>query len=386
LSGETGDILVRIFRSGLAAIALLSAGTALAGPPAWSFSESSGQVIVVSPGTSRIAHRNDVLKIGDTVSTGPNGRAIVVRGEEYLVVAPNSRFRIADPSRSGEMTQIVEQAGNIVYRIKKKATPHFGVQTPYLAAVVKGTTFSVTVNERGATVQVLEGRVEVATRDGGATYMVLPGDIGSVSATATQTLDVRGRETRQLVSPLPPEAMPPAEDDKTAATPALWEDAPKASLDGVIVTAVGEGPVRLDSLSDGLVRGDSSLGAVVATAAVAARAPAPVPITGTGPETDHPAPVSTDNEVVIVALPPTPADLPPPPVQAPPVGANGPAPVVTQVVVAPTFPVAGNSGNSGNNGNSGSSNNGNGNGNNGNGNGNGGPNGRWGGPGRPGRN
>src|SRR3546814_14786860 len=63
----------------------------------------------------------------------------------------------------------------IVFSIKKKLTPHFGVQTPYLAAVVKGTTFSVTVDGTGASVQVVEGAVEVSTLDGGARDLILPG-------------------------------------------------------------------------------------------------------------------------------------------------------------------------------------------------------------------
>src|SRR3546814_1605096 len=67
---------------------------------------------------------------------------------------------------------IVESAGNIVFSIKKKLTPHFGVQTPYLAAVVKGTTFSVTVDGTGASVQVVEGAVEVSTLDGGARDLI----------------------------------------------------------------------------------------------------------------------------------------------------------------------------------------------------------------------
>ncbi len=278
----------------------------------------------MTPGASRAAARNDTLKVGDTVATGPNGRAIVVRGQEYLVVAPNSRFRIADPAKSGGMTQIVEQAGHIVYRIKKKATPHFGVQTPYLAAVVKGTTFSVTVDERGATVQVLEGRVEVATRDGGAAYMALPGDIGSVTASARQTLDVKGRETRSIVSPLPPEALPSATEERTEATPALWTDTPAPALEGSITASIGEGPVRLDTLSDGLVRGDSSMNAVIATTATA-RTSAPVPVV--------PASVVAPTEIA----PPVPATVAPPVVTAPAIvsPAVGAAPPVIAAVVVP---------------------------------------------------
>src|SRR3546814_6588562 len=91
--------------------------------------------------------RSDVCS--SDLITGPNARAVLVRGEEYAIVAPNTRLEIADPAKSGGLWQIVESAGNIVFSIKKKLTPHFGVQTPYLAAVVKGTTFSVTVDGTG---------------------------------------------------------------------------------------------------------------------------------------------------------------------------------------------------------------------------------------------
>src|SRR3546814_7530531 len=90
---------------------------------------------------------SDVCSSDLKVITGPNARAVLVRGEEYAIVAPNTRLEIADPAKSGGLWQIVESAGNIVFSIKKKLTQHFGVQTPYLAAVVKGTTFSVRSEE-----------------------------------------------------------------------------------------------------------------------------------------------------------------------------------------------------------------------------------------------
>ena len=71
---------------------------------------------------------------------------MLVRGEQYAVLAPNSRIQIADPTPSQGLMQIVEQIGNVVFSIKKGGVPHFGVTTPHLAAVVKGTTFSVTVD------------------------------------------------------------------------------------------------------------------------------------------------------------------------------------------------------------------------------------------------
>jgi hypothetical protein len=399
-------------RLGVAALGLLASGTAFAGTPGWSLSESSGQVSIISTGLVKAAVRGGVLATGDVVNTGRNGRAVLVRGEEYLVVAPNTRLRVADPAKTGGLTQIVESFGNVIYKIKKMTMPHFAVDTPFLAAVVKGTTFSVTVTEKGASVQVIEGRVEVATRDGGASFMVLPGDIGSVSATAPGRLNVQGRETRSIESPTPEKAAAAVAASAEDNTPVV--EAQRVRFDGAIDAAIGEGSVRLDTMSDGMVKGDSALIAVVASTAQGAQqteAPTTAPIPAVG-STDM-APPATDAETVLTALPPMPApepapvavpptasDLPPAPlpdpgpeiivIPSPPVAQTSPAspPPASQPspppVVAATPPAAvpsgnsgpGNSGNGNNgngNGNSGSGNNGNGNsgsGNNGNGNGN----------------
>ena len=85
------------------------------------------------------------------------------------MVAPGSQVRLPADAAKGAVTQLVEEAGNVVFMIKKMAMPHFAVQTPYLAAVVKGTTFSVSVDDKGASVHVLEGAVDVATVDAART-------------------------------------------------------------------------------------------------------------------------------------------------------------------------------------------------------------------------
>ena len=251
------DETVGRLRFAIALPGLLMATSALGGVPSWTLSEASGPVTVASSGMVRVGNRGATLSAGDAVATGAKGRAVIVRGQEYLVIAPNSRLRVADPAKHGGVTQIVEQLGNVVYRIRKMATPHFAVETPFLAAVVKGTTFSVTVTESGASVQVIEGRVEVETRDGGARYLVLPGDIGSVSAKALGRLNIQGRENRTIVSPN--EGRGPAVP--TAPTAQLLQGdetavaAAQPPADARITVAVSEPPVRLGAATDGMVSG-----------------------------------------------------------------------------------------------------------------------------------
>ncbi|NJS15150.1 MAG: FecR domain-containing protein [Sphingopyxis sp.] len=183
--------------------ALLLVSPAQAQTRSWQLSEVSGSVSVETAGKSVAAARGMALKAGDAVTTGATGRAVIVRGGEYAIVSPKSRIRITKPQEDGAITQIFQSIGSVLFKIKKKETPHFGVSTPYLAAVVKGTTFNVTVTPNGATVQVTEGRVEVGTKDGGAKDMIVPGRIGRVDARDPQLLKVVGDDEKSIRSPLP---------------------------------------------------------------------------------------------------------------------------------------------------------------------------------------
>jgi FecR protein len=269
---------------GLALIAMMSSTSAWAGSVPWTVSESSGTVNVLHAGTSKIVQRGGALAIGDVVLTGAKGRAVLVRGKEYLVVSPNSRISIADPAQSGGFIQIVQNWGSAVFKIEKKTEKHFAVKTPYLAAVVKGTTFNVTVDEKGARVQVTEGRVEVATPDGKAVSMVMPGEVGLVAAGDRLRLRVQGIESRVIDSPQrgsePVEARKDdvvaeladeqqvAQAEETPVANAETQDS-SASASVKISQPIGEGEVKLETVTSGLVRGDSSLVASVKPVQVA---------------------------------------------------------------------------------------------------------------------
>ncbi|MGC8030557.1 FecR domain-containing protein, partial [Salmonella enterica] len=55
----------------------------------------------------------------------------------------------------------------------------FEVETPYLAAVVKGTHFSVTVDAGSTKVGVLRGQVEVSDFKTGQIAQVMPGQVAT---------------------------------------------------------------------------------------------------------------------------------------------------------------------------------------------------------------
>ena len=194
-----------IFRTALSATLamFLLTGSAHAAVKSWKISESSGEVTLETDSGNLVATRGMALNAGDAVHTGASGRAVIVRGGEYVIVSPKSRVRITKSEKAGGFTQIFQSIGSVMFKIKKKETPHFRVKTPYLAAVVKGTTFNVTVTQNGATVQVTEGRVEVSTLDGGASDMIIPGRIGRIDANDKQLLKILGADGKSIRSPLP---------------------------------------------------------------------------------------------------------------------------------------------------------------------------------------
>ncbi|MGJ3629491.1 FecR domain-containing protein [Sphingomonas sp. MMS24-JH45] len=98
---------------------------------------------------------------------------MLVRGTEFMMVAPASRLRLPAEAQASGVTRVIEEFGDVVFMDKEEDDAAFEVKTPYLAAVVKGTTFSVGQRE-GRVVQVLEGAVDVGTLDGGAHDLMPP--------------------------------------------------------------------------------------------------------------------------------------------------------------------------------------------------------------------
>jgi hypothetical protein len=171
-------------RALIAFLLLLWSPAAFAQSVPWRVTEAAGQVELRRGTQAVAARRGAVVAPGDLVSTGPNGRAVLVRGRDFVIVSPRTQLRVPGAQEEGgsQHLRMVQASGRARYRIERRATPHFGVRTPHLVALVKGTVFTVTVGEEGASVSVSEGRVEVTTLAGGMSQMVEPGFAASVSA------------------------------------------------------------------------------------------------------------------------------------------------------------------------------------------------------------
>ena len=142
----------------------------------WHVRKSSGDVWVMTSAVQQASLTDEfTLKPGEYIRTGQTGRAELVRGEESIIISPNSVIGIPREKKEGLSTRIIQQAGSILLEVKKRNVKHFEVETPYLAALVKGTKFRVSVDENDTHVDVLRGQVEVSDFKSGQYALVQPG-------------------------------------------------------------------------------------------------------------------------------------------------------------------------------------------------------------------
>lgn len=222
---------------GTAMAVLLGAAHAADDAP-WSVAKTSGEVWVSSEGIQQAALRTDTreaqLKAGDTIRTGRNGRVLLRRGEESMLIAPNSVVGIPATKADGLATTVVQQAGSILLEVEKRNVKHFEVETPNLAAVVKGTQFRVSVNAQGSSVNVLRGQVEVSDFRTGQIAQVTPGQSATSFARGNGGLSLSGTGTFAPIE----QGKPRTTTLQRIAVPRNGLAAPRSSGDTVRVLAL----------------------------------------------------------------------------------------------------------------------------------------------------
>ena len=271
---------MRILRF-LGGLLILMASPAMAkDAAAWIVTQKSGDVRVLKNGLQPASLQvRATLSAGDVVATGANGRAMLTRGDDYVVVAPGSRLLLPREVKQSGFTRLVQQVGTMLYKVKHTGVPHFAVETPMLAAVVKGTSFTVVVDKDRAAVQVTEGVVEVSSLVGDSKRLVEGGVTVYI-----------GRERPQDIVELKPGApeIPTSSGDDEAA-----------------VKIDRSGDVSLGTITDltgGLVREAPTAPVVeVATAPVTkVVTPAPAPKTDTSSPTTPVVSIETDPLVAVL--------------------------------------------------------------------------------------
>ena len=190
--------------------AVFCAGSsAVAQDAAWRVGKASGDVWVTKPGVQPASLSGETtLQPGDTIRTGQTGRVLLLRGKESILISPNSVIGIPTTNADGMSTTIIEHAGSILLEVEKRNVKHFEVDTPYLAAVVKGTHFRVSADDDQSNVNVLRGQVEVRDFKSGQFALVTAGQKAEVSADRSFGLSLSGAGTLGVIQQGAPRSSP----------------------------------------------------------------------------------------------------------------------------------------------------------------------------------
>jgi len=140
--------------------------------------------------------RGDIIPDDRVIRAMKTGKVQLQRGRETIDLGPDTQIRIIDkPGR--QYTTVRQDFGLVAIEADVRNVEHFSVETPHLAAVVKGTKFVVTSGKSAASVKVIRGRVAVEDEHSGQSVVVVAGQTASTEI--GQPLEVSGRGAGKAV-------------------------------------------------------------------------------------------------------------------------------------------------------------------------------------------
>jgi ferric-dicitrate binding protein FerR (iron transport regulator) len=116
---------------------------------------------------------------GAVIETGADGNVVLTRPGDSITVFANSKMSVPEVAGGGE-PGILQTLGKLLFRMESRESRDFEIETPHLAAAIKGTTFTVEVDGADAVVEVSEGSVLVTANRSGQSAYVGPGERVSV--------------------------------------------------------------------------------------------------------------------------------------------------------------------------------------------------------------
>lgn len=181
-------------------------GTVSATTETWVAARATSQVVYTTDKETWIPLRKGMEVPNKAwISTGPRGRLQLVRGTESIAFQPNTLAAvITRGSDINRKTEVVQQVGEISLEIEKRQQPHTTVQTPFLAAVVKGTKFTVEVTETDAAVAVDRGLVQVTSFGSGERSDLGAGQGARVDTSGMTVAGLSGKPDVTRVTPSKP--------------------------------------------------------------------------------------------------------------------------------------------------------------------------------------
>lgn len=164
--------------------------TTFAAADEWVAAKLRGQVLQLVGNEWVQLRRGDVVPDDRVIRTLANGRVEFRRDAETITLAADTQVQIVDQSGQ-RFTTVKQQFGVVEVDVEARNVVHFGVVTPYMAAVVKGTRFVVAADRSGASVSVKRGKVAVEDSDTHQSTLLTVGQ--KATTAAGQPLAVSGK-------------------------------------------------------------------------------------------------------------------------------------------------------------------------------------------------
>ena len=158
----------------------------------WVAQKLRGKVLVLINGGWAPLKRGDSVANSAPVRTLKDGQVEFSRDHETITLGPDTQIQIFD--RVGQrFTTVNEAFGAVRIEANIANVKHFSVKTPFLAATVKGTIFSVMSGKRRAEVQVQRGKVRVEDSHHGLHVDVLSGQSATAGRKTALRIDGTGK-------------------------------------------------------------------------------------------------------------------------------------------------------------------------------------------------
>lgn len=107
------------------------------------------------------------------IKTGVDGMLDLKDGDSLVHIGPNSTVALPDAGKAGSLVDhYLQSAGSALYNIQSRHGRPMSVETPYLVSVVKGTVFTISVEDGASSVTLMEGSLDVSA-PGGRQHVLL---------------------------------------------------------------------------------------------------------------------------------------------------------------------------------------------------------------------
>ena len=152
-----------IFLSYTVASAVLGLCCEMAGATEITVVSSHGSVSVTQGNHLVPVSASTRLTLPAQIKTGSDGTLDLKDNDSLVHIGPNSTVALPDNGPSGSLVdRYLQSAGSALYNIRSRHGRPMSVETPYLVSVVKGTVFTIAVEEGATSVTLMEGSLDVS--------------------------------------------------------------------------------------------------------------------------------------------------------------------------------------------------------------------------------